>query len=108
MEVATEDLTPASIARALSDVSGQPFDTQHLTRADFMALETKMDYEWWINLLALVNGCVQLARSCQVCGSKLTHSEMKRDVAASRRIAPGAVDLRTWLKTPKAKAHFGF
>lgn len=33
---------------------------------------------------------------------------MKRDTEASRKIAPGAMDLKAWLQTPKAREYFKF
>ncbi|EJT47955.1 hypothetical protein A1Q1_03190 [Trichosporon asahii var. asahii CBS 2479] len=90
MDTSTEDLTPGKIAQALAEVSGQKWETQHLSDETFLALEQQIDYEWWINFYALFKG------------------EMKRDTPASRKIAPSAMDLKQWLQTPEAKAYFKY
>lgn len=56
MDTSTEDLTPGKIAQALAEVSGQKWETQHLSDETFLALEQQIDYEWWINFYALFKG----------------------------------------------------
>lgn len=51
----------------------------------------------------------ECTRSWRDWSDKLTDSEMKRDVDASRKIAPQAKDFTQWIKdSPKVQEHFGF
>lgn len=56
MDVSTVDLTPGLIASTLAEVSGEKWETQHLSDEAFLALEQQIDYEWWINFYALFKG----------------------------------------------------
>ncbi|EJT47954.1 hypothetical protein A1Q1_03189 [Trichosporon asahii var. asahii CBS 2479] len=91
MEACTEVVSPKRICEVLTQLSGKQWDTQHWSRDAFMEHKNKMDGELWLNYLAFANG------------------EMKRDVEASRKIAPQAKDFTQWLKdSPKVQEHFGF
>jgi hypothetical protein len=51
-----ENITVKDMARTLSELSGTPWDTEHHSKEEFMALKSKMDHELWLNYLAFVNG----------------------------------------------------
>lgn len=56
MYASGDNITVAGIAKVLSEVSGKPFDTEHHTREEFLALKDKMDHELWLNYFAFLNG----------------------------------------------------
>lgn len=85
MQACGDNITVASIAKTLTELTGRPWDTLHATREDFMQQQASMGMELWLNYLAFVN------------------HEWKRDPAESRKLVPEAQDFRTWaMSSPEA------
>jgi len=58
MYACSEKITPAGIAKALSELSGKEYTTLHLTQDQFAELANgqKLDRELWLNYNAFVHG----------------------------------------------------